>query len=300
MSELLQLNLDVIGVKPGEYVEILVSDEEIQKIGQAGFSIEVVHQNMVAHLRAGLSGVTNFGDYHTMGELYVAMDSIHAAFPGITTERDSIGYTIEGRAIYAMKISDNPEVDEAEPEIFYNALTHAREPMGMEVLLYYMHYLTDNYGSDARVDSIVNNREMWFVPLVNPDGYEYNLSTEPFGGGLWRKNRVNNGNGTYGVDLNRNYGYQWGYDNIGSSSGTSSQTYRGVGPFSEPETQGMREFVMDHDFVIIINYHTYSDLLLYPWGFTSKLPPDRLYFADLADTATTYNNYIWGPGYSTI
>jgi len=105
-----------------------------------------------------------------------------------------------------------------------------------------MWYLLENYSSDPSIKNIVDNTEMYFIPVVNPDGYIYNQTTNPNGGGLWRKNRRNNGDNTYGVDLNRNYSYNWGYDNTGSSGNTNSDTYRGPSPFSEPESRIMRDF----------------------------------------------------------
>jgi murein tripeptide amidase MpaA len=97
--------------------------------------------------------------------------------------------------------------------------------------MYYMWYLLENYGTDPEATYLVDNREMYFVPCFNPDGYEYNRQTDPNGGGMWRKNRRNNG-GSYGVDLNRNFGYMWGYDDLGSSPIPSSETYRGPSAFS--------------------------------------------------------------------
>lgn len=297
---LLTLGLDIIEVKRGEYARILVSDEEVTQISEAGYTYKVLYPDMTAHLQATLGTGLDMGGYHTADEIYAALDSIHNEHPTITTPRDTIGFTIQGRPICAMKISDNPNTDEDEPEVFFNSLTHAREPMGMEVVLYFMRYLTNNYGSDARVDSLVNNRELWFVPLVNPDGYLYNELIASEGGGLWRKNRRNNGDGTYGVDLNRNYGHKWGYNNSGSSPVTSGQTYRGTGPFSEPETQSIRDFVLAHNFVITVNYHTYGDYFLYTWGYAPFQPPDRVVYQVLAETATSVNHYIWGPGYLTL
>ena len=142
-----------------------------------------------------------------------------------------------------VKISDNPDVDEAEPEILYTALHHAREPQSMMQMIYFMYYLLENYNTNPSVQYIVNNRELYFIPVVNPDGYEYNRTTNPSGGGMWRKNRKNNGS-SYGVDLNRNYGpyTYWNAPNGGSSTDPSSDTYRGTAPFSEPETSKLKEF----------------------------------------------------------
>src|SRR5690606_9786063 len=115
---------------------------------------------------------------------------------------------------------------------------------------------------------LVDNTEMYFIPCINPDGYIYNETTDPFGGGLWRKNRWKGDDGmVYGVDLNRNYGYEWGADNSGSSPQPNGQTFRGTGPFSEPETQAVKFFCDSHQFRIALNYHTYGNLLIHPWGY---------------------------------
>ena len=118
---------------------------------------------------------------------------------------------------------------------------------------------------------------------------------------MWRKNRRYNANGTFGVDLNRNYGYKWGYDENGSSSDPSSNVYRGTAPFSEPETQAIRDFCINHHFIITLNYHTYSNLLIYPWGYESGLlTPDSTTFIEYASDMTQYNHYTYGTGDETV
>src|SRR5690606_8892087 len=133
---------------------------------------------------------------------------------------------------------------------YYYGAIHAREVITPEVLIYIMRYLTNNYGIDPQVTYLVDNRELFFSTVVNPDGYYYDEVIEPDGGGLWRKNRRNNGDGSYGIDLNRNFGYQWGYDDEGSSPDGSDETYRGASAFSEPETQRLRDFMISRNFVI--------------------------------------------------
>ena len=148
--------------------------------------------------------------------------------------------------MWAVKISDNPNVNEDEPEVLFNSAIHAREVITPEVLLHAMDHLTDNYGVLPEITDLVDNREMWFVVVVNPDGYFHNQVIEPNGGGMWRKNRRQIVASIYGVDLNRNYGYEWGYDDLGSSSSPTAETYRGNGPFSEPESQNMKQFTEAH------------------------------------------------------
>src|SRR5262245_13539570 len=151
------------------------------------------------------------GGYYTLNELQSVLDQIRAAYPAIVTAKTSLGSSVEGRPLWMVKVSDNPASDEAEPEARFDALHHAREPESMQASLWFLLWLVESYGSDPLATYLVDHRELFFVPCVNPDGYVYNQSTDPGGGGLWRKNRRNLGGGDFGVDLNRNYTYQWGY-----------------------------------------------------------------------------------------
>jgi hypothetical protein len=154
--------------------------------------------------------------------------------------------------------------------------------------------LLENYGTDPLATHLVNDREIWFIPAVNPDGYEYNRSIAPGGGGLWRKNRRDNGGGSFGVDLNRNYSYEWGYDNSGSSPNVDDETYRGASPASEPEVAAMQTFIAGRSFRTSISAHTYSDLWLFPWGYTCGDPPNRSEFDLIANQFTQVNGYVHG------
>lgn len=189
-------------------------------------------------------------------------------------------------------------MDQPKPQALYTALHHAREPNSLSQMLYFMWYVLENYDTDARIRSIVDNMELYFVPCLNPDGYVYNEFTNPDGGGLWRKNRRDNGDGTYGVDLNRNYGYSWGLNNQGSSPNTNAQTYRGPAPFSEPETQMIRDFVLAHNFRVVQNYHTFGNLLINPWGY-SDLTADSA-FVRLREFFTKENKYLAGTASETV
>ena len=178
------------------------------------------------------------GGFLTLNEIMLELDSMTTLFPNLISPKFIIGnnQTIEGRDVYAIKISDNPNTDETatEKEVLYTSLIHAREPASMQQLIWYMWYLLENYATNDEIKYLVNNLEMYFIPVVNPDGYEYNYTTNPNGGGMWRKNkRDNNNDGTFsesndGVDLNRNFGYKWAYDNDGSSPDQAAQTYRGT------------------------------------------------------------------------
>ncbi len=242
----------------------------------------------------------SMGGYYTFDEVLSELDSMKSLYPDLITVKDSIGSSNEARAIWAVKISDNPDVDEDEPELLYTSLHHAREPESMMTVIYFMYYLLENYGSDAEVTYLIDNREFHFIPVINPDGYVYNSETNPNGGGMWRKNRKENEDGSFGVDLNRNYGYNWGFNDLGSSPDPSSSTYRGSGAFSEPETQAVRDYCEKHNFVLALNYHTYSNLLIYPWGYETKLTPDSSVFIQYSTEMTKYNNYTFGTGEETV
>ncbi|MCK9209697.1 MAG: immune inhibitor A [Ignavibacteriaceae bacterium] len=251
-------------------------------------------------------GVKNFGygsmgGYYTYDEVIQKLDEMKSLYPNLITTKTEIGRTVEDRPVYSVKISDNPDVDEDEPEVLYTALTHAREPEGMMQMLYFMYYLLENYGTDAEAKYLVNNRELYFIPIINPDGYVYNQTTDPNGGGMWRKNRRNNG-GSYGIDLNRNFGPQkyWNAPNSGSSPNPADETYRGIAPFSEPETQSIGNFLASRKIKNALNYHTYGNLLIYPYGALEKETPDSLIFREYAGDMTKSNHYTTGTDQSTV
>ena len=246
-------------------------------------------------------GYGSMGGFYTLAEVNSELDTMKLLFPNLITTKASIGNSIENRPIYMVKISDNPQIDENEPEILYTALHHAREPESMMQMIYFMYYLLENYSTDPSVQYLVNNRELFFVPVINPDGYEYNRTTNPSGGGMWRKNRRNNG-GSYGVDLNRNYGpyAYWNAPNGGSSTTPSSDTYRGTAPFSEPETNNIKNFLSTRKFENALNYHTYGNYLIFPYGALNHETPDSLIFREYAVDMTAYNNYTYGTDLQTV
>ena len=192
------------------------------------------------------------GGYYTFNEIVQNLDELHQDYPNLVAEKISIGQTLEGRDIWALKMSDNPNIDEDEAEVLYTGLHHAREPMSYMNLFYYMNWLVENYDTDQMAKDILDNRELWFVPAINPDGLIYNQQIAPNGGGMQRKNaRETCNGGVDGVDLNRNYSFMWGLDNQGSSPDGCDETYRGTGPFSEPETAAIEAFIEDHDLSLI-------------------------------------------------
>jgi len=250
-------------------------------------------------------GVTGFdygsmGGYYTLAEIEADLDEMYSLYPNIITQKFSIGTSVEGRPMWAVKISDNPNVNENEPKVGFDALVHAREPQSMATQMYFIWYLLENYSTDPEVTYLVNNREIYCVPCFNPDGYEYNHQIYPNGNGNWRKNRSNNGGGCYGVDLNRNFGYQWGYDNIGSSPDPCSNTYRGPSAFSEPESQAIRDLAIEKNYGTHFNMHTYGNDILYPWGYIDAETPDSLTYREFGADLSSYNGYAFGTGYQLL
>ncbi len=293
----------------GKKYEILVDDLEAEyaarpKLGPAEQQALLEQQRKQYHAPSGF----HFGSmdgFYKFNEMVADLDDMRAQYPNLITVKQSLGQSIQGRDLWMVKISDNPDVDEPETEVLYTGVHHAREPESMALLMYFMWYMLENYGTDATVTNLVNTRELYFVPIVNPDGYVYNETTNPNGGGMWRKNMHDNGGSPDcdGIDLNRNYAYAWGFDDNGSSPFTCSETYRGTGAFSEPETQIMRTFADAHQFVTAFNYHTYGNYEIYPWGFhctSQDDTPDQATFVSFAQQFASYNGYSIGHACQTV
>jgi carboxypeptidase T len=280
----------------GEWFDIVTMPEDIELLSAKGFRFEILQTNLESFYAAQYtSSRSNFGIYHTYSESAEFVDSLRLRFPEVISEKWSIGQTHEGNEIWCFRVSDNPDVDENEPEILFDGMHHAREIMASEICIMLGEYLGENYGTDPEVTALVNSREIYIVPIGNPDGVLYNEQTNPNGGGMWRKNRRNNGS-TYGVDMNRNYPYEWGCD-WGSSGNPGDDTYRGPSPGSEPEVQAFMNFINAHDFTIRQSFHTYGDLTLYPWGYTTSDTPDEAMFREMATQMVMYNGYTPGqPG----
>lgn len=240
---------------------------------------------------------TNFnlgtmGGYLKYNEMLAELDAMVQQYPNLITAKAPIStfLTHENRPIYHVKISDNPNVNENEPKALYTSIHHAREPMSLMETIFFMWYLLENYGTNEEITYLVNETQLFFVPCINPDGYVYNETTNPTGGGMWRKNRRNNGGGVYGVDLNRNYGYGWG--TTGTSTNTSNETYCGTAPYSEPEVQAMRWLVQNHKFVTAFNAHTYARDILFPIGTTvAEFADHHDYFQAESNHMVQFNGY---------
>ncbi|WP_030232966.1 M14 family metallopeptidase [Streptomyces sp. NRRL S-455] len=249
--------------------------DQIRKLRALGY--EVTPLGAVPDRSAGEDDVRLFdfpsadSKYHNYAEMTSEINSIVSANPSIASRR-VIGKSYQGRDIVAVKISDNVGSDESEPEVLFTHHQHAREHLTVEMALYLMRELTSDYGSDSRVTGMVNNREIWIVPDINPDGGEYDIATGSYRS--WRKNRQPNSGSSYvGTDLNRNWNYRWGCCG-GSSGSASSDTYRGTAAESAPEVKVVADFVRSRvvggkqQIRAAIDFHTYSELVLWPFGYT--------------------------------
>ncbi len=274
-ADLLPRGLDIPGHKPGEWVDAVVTDEQIDDLIARGLIVQLLHEDVDQLLREAQEY------YPTWAQFQADLHAIVSANPTICT-MDTIGYSYEFRPIQVVKLSDNVGIDEDEPEVLYTGLTHAREWPGLVVTMFILDSLTSAYGSDVSVTDLVDDREIYFIPCLNPDGYAYCHDE----GHDWRKNRRPFPEyGTVGVDLNRNYagsvdGHtegEWG-TTIGSITHAPwDETYCGPAPFSEPEISWERDFILSRDFCAGISYHTYSELVLWIWSYGPYSPPNESY-----------------------
>ncbi|MCL2435543.1 MAG: M14 family metallopeptidase, partial [Lentimicrobiaceae bacterium] len=314
--------LDNLEIKKGVYIIGEFSDWELERIIETEIPFEVLIENMSDHyvkqniehsieklneemrknpkIFNGNRTPAHFhlgsmGGYFTLAEIMTELDEMRTEFPHLISAKTAFPeQTVQGRSIYWVRISNNPDIDQEKPRVLYTSLTHAREPAGMQQMIYQMWDLLEKYDVDPEITYYIDNLELYFVPCVNPDGYERNRSTNPNGGGMWRKNRKQNSIISYGIDLNRNWGYQWGYDNTGSSPNGSSETYRGTAPFSEVETQVLRDFCESTEISLCLSNHTYSNLLVYPYGYINSYPPEHSIYVAYAQRLTSENGYAFG------
>ena len=311
----LGIPLDHVRKNKDESLDVVVTMEEAHALLEIGIPFDVRQHDLTEYfVTRSMPGIERdfplgsmLGNY-TLLEAIAQMDTLRNMYSDFVSEKDSIGTSIEGRTIWAFKVSDYPSVDEDEPEVLYTGLTHAREPVSMMNLFFFVRWLCENYSSDPTAEFLVNHREMWFVPIINPDGYVYNETIAPNGGGMHRKNRRPNpdnsncNNGTQqGIDLNRNYSYNWGADNSGSSGNPCSAVYRGASAFSEPETEAISNFILARQFKNVLHYHTYSNVLIHSWGDgTFPDEPDLSTLREIGAEMTRENGYAVGTGTETI
>lgn len=284
----------------------MATPEEIEAIKQAGFKILGNFDATMARggHDSGFSaqvGATGFpaGDerFHDYKETEAALKSLQTTNADIARV-SSIGKSLEGRDIWALNLNSSPQAltsgKSGKPGFILMGAHHAREHVSSEIALMFAQHLLDNR-FDPVIEKLLETRDVWIIPIVNPDGKEWDIATGRYR--TWRKNRRENGGGTYGVDLNRNYSYMWGTG--GSSKNGASDTYMGLSPFSEPETAVIRDFVRSKtNAKTLLSLHTFSELILYPWGHKNgpvEKTQDRQVFEKMAKTMAAWNNYTPGP-----
>ena len=288
----LQVRAATDGGKDTVAVEAVLSPEQARFLRGRGLDLHVktVDGQAVTQRAAAQAadGHEVFRPYLGAGGLKEEIEQVAADNPDIA-KAVSIGKTTLGTDIVAVRVTRNARLvpDGRRPTTVFIGAQHAREWITPEMVRRLLHHVVDGYGSDPQVTQLVNTTEMWFLPVFNPDGYDFTFQP---GQRLWRKNlRDNNGDGRItagdGVDLNRNFPTKWGYDNEGSSPSPASETYRGPAPASEPETQAFDAFLADLDAEFLVNYHSAAELLLYGvgWQVATPTPDDVLYEAMAGD-----------------
>lgn len=240
------------------------------------------------------SQILSYDSFRTPAQVDNALNTLATTYPTLARIQ-TIGTSLQGRPIKALKISDNPSVNEpTEGDVVFISLMHAREWITVEVLLYIADRMLSEYSTNSQLKADIDEAQIWIIPTANPDGHQYTHSTYRY----WRKNRRNNGDGTFGVDLNRNWGYQWGLAS-GSSGTTSDDTYRGVAPFSEAENQVIRNFVGNLDNLkTFVTYHSFSELYLRPWAYTTSDPPGESTLRSIAQRNIDLIQAVHGHLYS--
>ncbi len=284
-------------------VDARIPPAQVAALEGSGLSYKVLQSDLGPALRLHEQPAPTRSDwdhYWPLTEMDTWLTNMVATYPTLCSV-SSIGNSIEGRPIKVLRIS-GPGTG-TKPAVFYHGGIHAREWIGPPMIAYLATYLVTNYGVDPCVTSLVDRTEFFLTLTVNPDGYNYTWTTDR----LWRKNRRANAGGCYGVDCNRNWATGWGGG--GSSGNACDETYRGTRAFSEPETQALASFIIAHTNIrTYMDYHSYSQLLMWPYGYTNTLPPepDRTTFDTLGQAmqALIFGVhgvfYEQGPIYTTI
>lgn len=292
---------DVAAYRPDVFIDVVATNEELQLFQQKGYHFMITQTEQ--QLKENLHETKDIPGYRNYDNVLQDLLNYQAEHPSLC-KLYNIGYSrgyeyaTAGNSYYnnyshpiwALKVSDNVEIEEDEPSIYYLGAHHAREPISTEVVMTVLEHFMTNYEVDPEITHNINNSQIWFVPIVNPDGHKVVITEVDV---WWRKNICDNnnngvfdtmnyyGNGIDGVDLNRNYGWQWA--TTGASGYINDPTYYGTEAFSEPETSTIRNLLAAHHFVAGISYHSYSELVLFPFGYANGvIAPDKDALEDLA------------------
>ena len=247
--------------------------------------VKVISEDVDELIANVMGKASDAGLYHTYDEAKADLTDLATRFPAIASLQ-SLGKSIEGRDIVALKITGADATPHAKPVFLFMGCHHAREWISVEVPLAIGHHFVEGYATDAAIKALVDSREIWICPMVNPDGLTWSQNNYKY----WRKNRHKNADGTFGVDPNRNYGYKWG--TAGDSGEPDSDTYRGTEAFSEIETQNIRDFAKAHLLTASISFHSYGERVLYPFSYGYDLAPDDTLLKGMAGKMAEQNKYV--------
>jgi carboxypeptidase T len=251
------LGLDVWEVKP-DFVVLQADEFQVDRLEAMGFAVEQLQ--MTEPYLATFATAAAVSGYHTVASLEQDLRRLAEEHPEIA-ELQQIGRSVEGRPLWALRIGERRG---SSRKVAFLGCHHAREWISVEVPYLLAEHLLVNSSTEP-VQGWLQQSEIWVAPMVNPDGHEFSRTDNR----LWRKNRRRNPGGSIGVDPNRNYGYMWGTLNISTSSHVpSDETYVGPRAFSEPEVRAVRNLMARELFDGVLSYHSYSQLILYPWGYT--------------------------------
>ena len=276
--------------------ELAIDHQVIVEDVQSVLDAEWARLNQPAKPEAGW-----YDDFHPIEEYYQHIDALVAGHGALAT-KSSIGTTLEGRDIPMIRVKGTGG-PATKPIVVINGCQHAREWVSPSTVMYTMESMLTGYGVNSEITAALDSVEFAFVPIVNGDGYAYTWTPN---NRLWRKNRRDNGGGCFGVDTNRNWGFQWGL-NSGSSGSACSDTYRGPAPFSEPETQAISNAITSlmPNVRAHIDVHSYGQWILSPWGWTLDAPQDLPlfdYFGEAMEAAilSTPGGEVYTSGQSSI
>ncbi len=324
IQQLLKGNYDVALYRPNHFIDLVLNEQQLSEFKKMDPDIQIMvtENQMKANLSSSTKDIPGYRNY---SQTIALLNEYATTYPNIcqlhilgnSTGADYLAsnygtvYNDFNHQLIALKVSDNPEIEEDEPSFYFMGGHHAREPLGTEVSMAVLFHYLSLYNTDPVITDLINTSQIWFLPMVNPDGQKVVLDQTDV---WWRKNiRDNNNNhqfdtydqwgyGPDGIDINRNYGYGWGY--FSSTDDITYPTYHGTEPFSETETTIVKNLLDSHQFVAGISYHTYGGLVLYPWGSLPNIvSPDGLALSDLAnqmaDTIlkTDGSNMHYDPGY---
>ncbi len=243
----------------------------------------------------------SMGGYLTYQEVINKLDSMRLEYPGLISAKFSIGNSFENRPQWTVRVSNSPNAPTGRPEVWFHSLIHAREPMAATQNIYFIYWLLENYNIDPLATYILRYRELYFTPVFNPDGYEWNRQTNPNGGGMWRISRKPCSGGI-GADMNRNYGPYafWNWAGGGSTLICGGETFRGDAPFDQPETFNAMSFVNSRNFKGTLSYHTYGNYFIRPWGYSGLPTPDDNIFQNMSADMALQNHYTLGQSLQTV